>query len=84
MSEVAAGAVRVFHDAIVTGRCIDCGQTFTGEIGIRAIFPTAGPGLEIMITNPKRNEVHAIARVNIYDIPVVVSHMLPLPPTGSA
>lgn len=84
MSEVAAGAVRVFHDAIVTGRCIDCGQTFTGEIGIRAIFPTDGPGLEIMITNPKRNEVHTIARVELHRIPQVVGHMVPLPPAGSA
>jgi|HubBroStandDraft_5_1064220.scaffolds.fasta_scaffold45195_1 hypothetical protein len=84
MSEVAAGAVRIFRDAIIVGRCIDCGETLTGELGIRAIFPDEGPGLEIMITNPKRNEIHPIARVPIHDIPVYAEHALPLPPAGSA
>jgi hypothetical protein len=84
MTEEATGAIRIFQDAIIIGRCIDCGETFTGEIGIRVIFPTEGPGLEIMITNPKRNEIHPIARVKIYDIPVYVEHAPPLPPAGQA
>jgi hypothetical protein len=84
MTREAAGAVRIVHDSVVTGRCIDCGETFTGAIGIRMIFPTEGPGLEIMITNPKRNEVHAIARIELKFIPMVVEYEVPLPPAGSA
>jgi hypothetical protein len=84
MSNEAAGAVRVCHDAIVTGLCIDCETSFTGEIGVRMIFPIEGPGLEILITDPKRNEVHPIARIELHLIPFVVARPLPLPPAGSA
>jgi hypothetical protein len=80
----AAGAVRTFRDAVVTGRCIDCGEIFTGELGVRMIFPTEGPSLEIVIAYAKRNEVHAIARVEVYLIPIVREMVVPLPPAGSA
>jgi hypothetical protein len=80
----AAGAVRTVRDAVITGRCIDCGETFTGEIGIRVIGLIAGPGLEIVVANPKRNEIHAIARVELHLIPFVVDNVVPLPPAGSA
>jgi hypothetical protein len=80
----AAGAFRKFHDAVVTGRCIDCGDTFTGELGVRMIFPTEGPSLEIVIAHAKRNEVHAIARVEVYLIPIVYETVVPLPPAGEA
>jgi hypothetical protein len=84
MSDEAAGGVRVCHDAIVTGRCIDCSETITGELGVRMIFPIEGPGLEILITDAKRNHVHPIARIELHLIPFVVPHALPLPPAGSA
>jgi hypothetical protein len=84
MSDEAAGTIRVCHDAIVTGRCVDCNEVFTGEIGVRMIFPIEGPGLEILITDTKRNQVHSIARIELHLIPFVVPRALPLPPAGSA
>ena len=84
MNDEAAGAIRVVHDAIVTGRCIDCSETFTGELGVRMIFPIEGPGLEILISDAKRNQFHPIARIELHLIPFVVPHALPLPPAGSA
>jgi hypothetical protein len=48
------------------------------------IFPSEGPGLEIVIANPKRNEIHPIARVELHLIPIVYETVVPLPPAGSA
>jgi hypothetical protein len=80
MSEPA----RTFPDAIVTAKCIDCALTFTGELGVRFIDPDDGPGLEIVVADSKRNEIHPIARVEIHLIPVAHEATAPLPPTGSA
>ena len=76
---------RTFPDAVVTAKCIDCGLEFRGPLGVRFIDPPAeGPGLEIVVVEPKRNEIHAIARIEIQLVPVVHEARAPLPPTGSA
>jgi hypothetical protein len=81
MSEPA----RTFPDAVVTAKCIDCKLMFTGELGVRFIDPPAdAPGLEIVVIESKRNEVHAIARVEIHLIPIARAPIVPLPPAGSA
>ncbi len=76
--------VRVFPDAVVTGRCIDCHETFTGELGVRFIAADIGPGLEIVVINTKRNEIHPLARVEINLVPIAQANTVPLPPAGSA
>lgn len=76
---------RTFPDAIVTAKCIDCGLEFNGPLGVRFIEPIDdGPGIEIVVVEPKRNEIHAIARVEIHLVPVAREPIAPLPPTGSA
>jgi hypothetical protein len=75
--------VRTFDDVIITARCVDCDVEFTGPIGVHFTNPTgAPPHIEIVIVDQKRNEVHAIARVDIYSIPVVLR--APIQATGSA
>jgi hypothetical protein len=73
---------RTFPDVIITARCVDCDLEFTGPIGVR-ITPQ-GPALEIVIACPKRNEIHAIARVPVGLIPVELVDVLPLPKAGTA
>lgn len=75
---------RTFPDVIVTARCVDCEIEFTGPIGVRFIDVSQGPGLEIVIACPKRNEMHAIARIPIRLIPVERIDPIPLQRAGSA
>jgi hypothetical protein len=75
---------RTFHDVTITARCIDCERMFTGFLAVRFIRPAEGPGLEILVADQKRNEAHAIARVELHLIPIVTIDDAPLPPAGSA
>jgi hypothetical protein len=75
--------VRTFDDAIITAFCIDCGIALTGPLGVHFINPPGGPPhLEILVIDLKRNEQHAIARVDIFQIPVVLA--APVQATGHA
>jgi hypothetical protein len=75
---------RTFDDAIVTAKCMDCELEFTGPLGVRVVETIEGPTLEIVVVASKRNEIHAIARVDVHLVPVTRAPIAPLPPTGSA
>lgn len=75
---------RTFPRVVVTARCMDCELEFTGMIGVRFIEDGEGTGLEIVIIDDKRNELHAVVRVKRELIPTVdVGGQLP-PHTGTA
>lgn len=80
----ATEPLRTFPDTTITARCIDCDEEFTGLLAVRFIRPADGPGLEILVADEKRNEAHAIARVQIHLVPIVMIDDVPLPPAGSA
>jgi hypothetical protein len=83
MTKTETERARTFDDVIITARCIDCNVDFTGPIGVHLITaPGGSPHLEIVIVDQKRNAIHAIARVDVYQIPVALS--APLQATGSA
>ena len=78
-------SARTFPDAIVTAKCVDCELEFTGPLGVRFIDDRrSSPCIEIVVEDSKRNQIHAIARVDIYLVPVAHETIAPLPPMGSA
>lgn len=80
MSEPA----RTFDQAVVTALCMDCGLEFTGPIGLRLLEGVEGPGVEIVVVDDKRNEIHTVVRVKRDLIPTVhVGGQLP-PNVGTA
>lgn len=80
----ATEVLRTFPETTVTARCIDCDLEFTGVLAVRLIRPAEGPGLEILVADEKRNEAHAIGRVQLHLIPIVTLDDVPLPPAGHA
>jgi hypothetical protein len=65
MSDVA------FTDSIVTARCVDCGEEFTGNLAVRFIETPHGKGIEIMVHNPRTKSAHSITRMQCATIPTV-------------
>jgi hypothetical protein len=80
---MSSSPARTFPEEIVTARCIDCDLDFTGPLGVRFV-QADGMDLEVVVHDSKRNEIHTIARVDIYLVPVAREPIAPLPPSGSA
>ena len=74
--------VRALDDVIITAKCIECRDEFTGQIGVHMITVLGSPYLELVVIELKRNEHHPIARVSIFDVPV--APRAPMQATGSA
>jgi len=53
----------------VTGVCMDCDRTFTGQLGVRFVMICETRGIEVCII--AADEIHAIARVKCEDCPTV-------------
>lgn len=60
-----------FPNTIVTASCMDCDREFTGSLAVRFIDVPGGPCLEVVVVDPKRNEAHPIARVQVALVPTV-------------
>lgn len=66
--------VRMLVGHIVTAKCIDCGDQFCGEIGVRFLKTPEGDGLEIVISADAK--AHAIGRVQYWLIPTIEAESL--------
>jgi len=69
MSESEREPLRMVIGAEITAVCIDCGEEFTGTVGLRFIETPEGPGIEVCVC--AAYQAHAIARIQRELIPVV-------------
>lgn len=62
-------AVRVCPRAFVRAECLDCGDVFVGQIGIRFLETPKGQGVEVTVC--VNGQSHSIARVPRSVVPTV-------------
>lgn len=63
--------IRVCEGTRISATCMDCGEAYVGDLGVRYIETCQGPGLEVCVC--AEHMIHAIARVPVDVLPIVKS-----------